>query len=369
VKSSYRLFCDRCDSEIPLDPIVWRCPACNGPLDFASAGLDPLLDRSGAGGFWDYGPWLPEMNPLRLGEPVTPTVELDWKGTKIVCKVESALPTGSFKDRGNAILTSMLRDRGVRGVVEDSSGNSAASLAAYCARAGISCDVFVPAATSPAKMRQAEALGASVHRVEGTRQDAARAARQLVDEGATYASHVWSPLFLVGTQTFTFELFDQFQGRLPDAIVMPVGAGTLFLGAYHGLVALKNAGLIKRMPRLYGVQPSGCSPIADAFARQLSSPVEFHQRATVAEGAAIARPLRGASVLRACVETGGAMVSVDDESILEAQHQLALNGILVEPTAALGLAAVDCLRSSQRLTRDELVLAALTGHGLKTLHA
>ncbi|MGX6450099.1 pyridoxal-phosphate dependent enzyme, partial [Patulibacter sp. S7RM1-6] len=216
-------------------------------------------------GVWRYAPWLPAVGaPVTLGEPTTPLVELEWDDVAVTVKLEGALPTGSFKDRGAAVLVSWLRAQGAEAVVEDSSGNAGAALAAYCARAGIRCAVYVPESAPPQKLDQLRAHGATPVLVPGPRPAATGAARRAVAEGAVYASHAWSPLYLAGTQTFAFELWEQL-GTAPDVLVLPVGGGALLLGAFHGFRALRDAGHIDRIPRLVAAQAAACAPLAAAL--------------------------------------------------------------------------------------------------------
>ena len=186
------------------------------------------------------------------------------------------------------MVASALHAHGIERAVIDSSGNAGASLAAYCARVGIACEVYAPATASPAKLAQLRAYGARVVPVEGSRQDVAAAA--LAGCGsAAYAAHGWTPWFLHGTMTFAGELHRQL-GRAPDAIVIPLGAGTLLLGIAHGFAALVRRGAVERAPRIYGVQSSACAPLAAAFERGLPASVSVVARDTAAEGIKTADP-------------------------------------------------------------------------------
>jgi threonine synthase len=340
-----RLACSRCAREADPGGWPWRCPACGAPLDF------------------DRPPPLPEL--VTLGEPQTPLVEVSVEGVDVLAKLEGALPTGSFKDRGNRVVVSALRAGGRRRASTDSSGNAGASLAGYCARAGIACDVYVPAHASPGKLAQVEAFGARVVRVAGSRSDVADAAAAAATDGAvTYVPHGWTPWFLVGAAGFADELVGQL-GRAPDAIVLPVGSGTLLLGIARGFAALERAGEVTGRPRLYGVQPSACAPLALAFERGSPEPVEVEPGETAAEGTRIARPPRGAQILAAVRESGGAVVAVGDAELWAAFEALAGQGILAEPTSALAFAALARLP----LEPQETVVVPVTATGLKATEA
>jgi len=335
--------------------------------------IDPGAALHGSG-VWRYTPWLGTVGtagsePVTLGEPETPLVKVPWGGVQIAFKLEAALPTGSFKDRGAAVLVAWLRDRGVRAVVEDSSGNAGAALAAYCARAGIACTVYVPAAASPAKLAQIRAYGARVEPAAGPRQAATEAAiAGAAASGAAYASHLWNPAFLAGTATFAYETWEQLGRRIPDVAVFPVGGGTLLLGAYRGWVALREAGLADRVPRLVGVQVAACAPLAAAFDAGREEPLPVDPTPSAAEGILTPRPPRGSQVLAAVRETAGCLLTVDDESTWAALRDLGLMGLYVEPTAAVAAAGLRVLLEDGRIAVGDEVVCALTGSGLKATH-
>lgn len=342
--------CPRCGATGDLAS-SWRCEACAGPWDLPE---------------WPSpAQWPQALEPASLGEPITPLVSLDGVFAGDVWgKLEGALPTGSFKDRGSATLVGWLRSVSIGHVVIDSSGNAGASMAAYCAAAGIRCDVFVPAAASPAKLTQVRAYGSRISTIEGSRADVTKAAIDAGRSGVTYASHMWNPYFLVGTQTFAHELTQQLEaiGRSPSTIVFPLGAGTLLLGAYRGFRALEGMGLVGRMPRLIGVQASACAPLARAFEGGEGS--EAPCGGSLAEGILIANPPRADAVLAAVRETGGAVVTVDEPGIVAAFTRLARRGVYVEPTSAAAAAGVAQLAAEGRLD-DGVIVVALTGSGLK----
>jgi threonine synthase len=314
---------------------------------------------------WSKAQWLPNLQPVSLGEPVTPLVSLHgFGGCELFGKLEGALPTGSFKDRGSAALVSWLRSVSIDHVTVDSSGNAGASMAAYCATAGIRCDVFVPAAASKAKLTQVRAYGSRLSEISGSRSDVTEAAINASGSGGVYASHMWNPYFLVGTQTFAHELTHQLAavGRSPATIIFPLGAGTLLLGAYRGFSTLMNIGLIERIPRLVGVQASVCAPLARAFADTES--LEDPCGASLAEGILIANPPRAEAVLAAINDTGGAILTVEESAIAAAFTQLARRGVYVEPTSATTVAGLTQL-TSEEPSGDGVTVVALTGSGLK----
>ena len=303
---------------------------------------------------------------VTLGEPTTPLITIPWTTGETTFKLEPSQPTGSFKDRASALLVGWLRRRGIARVAEDSSGNAGASLAAYAARAGIACDIYVPASASPGKLTQIAAYGARVIPIEGIRQAAADAAARSTDRGVVYATHLWNPLCLAGTATWAFEVWEQLDGDVPDVVVFPVGAGTLLLGATRAFEALRAAGMAQRVPRVFGVQTSACAPLARASAAGRDEAVAVDaQTGAAAEGIMLARPPRGREILRRTSGSGGGVVEVDDAQLWDALGRLAHAGVYIEPTSAVAPAGLDLLRRAGRIAPDERVVVALTGSGLK----
>jgi len=313
-------------------------------------------------GLWRYRAFLPVANDssiITLGEGWTPLLEWAIDGNPVWLKLEQLFPSGSFKDRGATVLVSAANEAGVGEVVEDSSGNAGSAIAAYCARAGIACRILAPANTLESKLAQIRAYGAELVAVPGDRQATAQAAWEQA-QTHYYASHVWNPLFLQGCKTFAYELCEQLDWRTPDAVVLPVGNGTLMLGAYLGLQDLLMAGVIEAMPRLIGVQSAGCAPLVAAWEGHAFDVAQVQP--TVAAGIAIAAPARREQILEAVAQTGGELVAVSEDEIVAALRLLAGQGLFVEPTVAATIAG---LRKVLPTLEGQTVVTALTGHGLK----
>lgn len=351
--------CSDCGATFPLDQPVWRCP-CGGLLDLplvTDRGFE--VDRA-TGSLWRYRSMFPVPGVARvtMGEGMTPLVA---EAPGVWLKLDFLMPTLSFKDRGSSVLVSHAAAMGVVRVVADSSGNAGTSVAAYAARAGLTAEVYVPAATSPKKVAQLGAYGAEVHQVAGSRQDAADAAIEAVEAGgAFYASHVYNPLFHQGTKTFAYEVWEQL-GAVPDVVVLPAGNGTLLLGAAIGFAELVAAGLAAAPPRLVAVQAARCAPVAAAFAGR---PDPGGNGETVAEGIAIAHPARAAQMLAAVRSSGGAVVTVEEAEIVSARRSLLARGIDVEPTAAAAWAGWTAWAVGEAPAGS--VVVALSGAGLKS---
>ncbi|WP_376098913.1 pyridoxal-phosphate dependent enzyme [Roseomonas sp. CCTCC AB2023176] len=321
-------------------------------------------------GLWRYRAALPfqPARPITMGEGRTPLVMRRLHGLDALLKCEWLMPTGSFKDRGATVMLSLLRDQGIGAVLEDSSGNGGAAISTYAAAGGMRARILVPESTSPAKTVQSRAAGAEIVLVPGTRQDTSdEAVRQGAmygndpSSGFFYASHNWHPFFLHGTKTLAYEIWEDLGFRAPDAVVIPTGAGSNVLGCDIGFSELLRAGRIARLPRLYAAQPANCGPIARDV---LGLPPE-PPKPTIAEGTAIARPIRPAEVAGAIRRSGGSAVLVEEAAIAEAALFLARQGIYVEPTCAQAVAALGQLSEAGAIQPGEAVVVVLTGTGLK----
>jgi threonine synthase len=362
-------YCNTCRREYPLDTREWLC-ACGGFLEIRDwPAFDPEIIDGAQTGLWRYHRLLPldaGWQPVTLGEGGTPMLPLDWAGRTFACKVEGLAPTGSFKDRGAAVLVTALRGLGIRRAVEDSSGNAGASLAAYTARAGIACEICVPNTAAGPKLAQMEAHGAEVIEIKGRREYAALAAWAAAAHGAYYASHVFNPYFLAGNETLAYELWEQLGHRAPESLILPVGNGSLLLGLYRGFGRLLAAGLVERLPRLVAVQAAACAPIYHAFHAGHLVVEPAPRDPTVASGLAIAQPARGSEILAALRDTRGTALSVSEEAILKTRDALARRGFYVEETSAVAVAALQELADISAATPGETAVVILTGHGLKT---
>jgi threonine synthase len=300
---------------------------------------------------------------VTMGEGFTPLVPLEAANPNVLVKVDYQMPTLSFKDRGAVVLIAKAKSLGAKKLVQDSSGNAGTSVAAYAARAGMSCTIFVPDSTSPKKVAQIKAHGAEVKLIPGSREDTATAAMDTANErGVFYASHVYNPLFYQGTKTYAFELWEQL-GKAPDVLILPVGNGTLLLGCYYGFSELYKAGLIDSLPRFVAVQSEQCAPLAKAFAVGEAEAKPVVNEGTLAEGIAIAAPARHKQILEAIYSTGGSIVTVPEEEIAPARATLASKGYYVEPTTAINYAAYT--HHATLFNPSETVVIPLCGAGLK----
>lgn len=346
----------------PLDVPRWcgdgQAPLLLTPLPGIGREAIRAEDRS----LWRYAAALPFApdDPITMGEGCTPLVPRVIAGASALVKCEWFAPTGSFKDRGASVMLSLLRAQGVAAVLEDSSGNGGAAVSAYAAAGGMEATIFVPDGTSPAKTVQARAAGATIRLIPGSRQDCADAA--LAEAGRIfYASHNWHPFFLHGTKTLAYELWEDLGFAAPDNVIVPCGAGSNVLGCGIGFDELLRARQIGRLPRIFAAQPAHCAPIARAF---LGLPA-VAARPTIAEGTAIAQPLRSAECRDVLARSGGSAVMLEEDEIAAATLDLARTGIYVEPTCAQAAAAFARLLAAGTIRADETTVVVLTGTGLK----
>lgn len=349
-----------------LDEPRWCGPA-GEPLNLSpGSGLRRDDIRASERSLWRYAASLrvDAQQRVTLGEGWTPLVHRAWGGRDVAFKLEYLAPTGSFKDRGTAVLMTYLHAHGVRGILEDSSGNAGASMAAYSTACGMSCRILVPADAPSGKLVQMNAMGATVVSVPGTRQDVAERA---LAEAAQYfyASHNWQPFFIEGTKTLAFELWEQCGFTVPDVVIVPLGYGSNVLGLQIGFTELLRVGEIRRMPRIFGVQASNCSPFAAALQAGVDHAVPFTPQPTMAGGIASQKPVRVAEVLAALRDTNGGLVTVSEKEIAHGLKGLFGCGFYVEPTSASAGAALSQLAARGEIDDAASVVVVLTGSGLK----
>jgi threonine synthase len=358
--------CTGCGRPYPDDLLPHRCPDCGGAYDYAGPLVyrpvpTPSPARRGIARFRATFPLSPATPLISLGEGGTPLLPVQ-VGTRVLhFKCEHLNPTGSYKDRGTAVLLSALSAAGVKEAVEDSSGNAGASFAAYAARAGLRARVFVPASASGPKRAQIESYGATLAAIDGPRSAAAEAVRREAEAGVVYASHAYLPHGMAGVATIAYELVEQL-GRVPGAVIAPVGHGGLLVGVHRGFAALHQAGLIPALPRMIGVQAQACAPVWAVYTSGGPGLSLVQEGETRAEGIRVRFPVRGDAALAAVESTGGTIVAVAEDELLRAWDLLARAGLNVEPTSAV-------VWTAALLLLDDLpdpAVALLTGSGFKS---
>ena len=391
---------------------TWREGSSGESGAWRGTGPRPTVKAQGAIediSLWRYREALPipdEADIVTLGEGMTPLIPLDAAADSgHYAKLDYLCPTGSYKDRGASVLLTHLKGLGVEEVVEDSSGNAGAAIAAYSARAGIRCTIYCPASTSKGKLAQIAAYGAELKLVEGNRMATTEAVKDAA-KNVCYASHNWHPFFLEGTKTLAFEIVEQLGGDAPAHVICPVGFGSIYLGLFIGFRALCEAGVIECVPRLLGVQAAACCPIYNAYrdmeqgegqalalrdsvrrgegqALALRNSVRCDEgqapalwnkgvvsrmrqtSPTLAEGITAELPVRGQMILDAIHYTNGAFTIVDDAEIQAGLEMLATRGIYVEPTSAVVVKGYEKFREAGIIGEGETTVSVLTGIGLK----
>lgn len=348
-----------------VDLPIWSSPEGNLlDLEFHTQfPIEKIKQRSS--NLWRYReaiPILEDANLITMHEGFTPLIPISLVGKNVWVKQEQLFSTGSYKDRGATVLISKAKELGITKVVQDSSGNAGCAIAAYAALAKMSCTIFLQNNTSPSKVAQMKSYGATINYIEGSREDVAEATLKAA-QTEYYASHSWNSFFMHGTKTFAYEVCEQLGWKVPDSIILPAGNGTLILGCYIGFMDLLKAGVIDKMPKLIAIQSAHCDPLTQAFNQQKNTYDVISSTPTLAEGIAIAKPIRGNQMLEAVIKTKGLFLSVTDEALIEAWKYCASLGFYIEPTSAATIAgAIKYIKGYE----DETIVTLFSGHGLKS---
>lgn len=369
------LECVACGKAYPLDIHHPFCPVHGWPL-LVKARRVRRIKSSASSIYERYANFLPltKFDPaLSLGEGRTPLLPLhrlaaDLGLPGLLAKNEMANPTGSFKDRGTVIAVQKAVELGLKKVGTISTGNMAGSTAAYAAKAGLKCLIFVKDGTSREKITAAAVHGASVIKVRGDYPALFKKSFAIGRKRGIYFMNSVDPFRIEGYKVTGYEIFESlgaaaFDGRRPVMIIVPVSAGGHLIGLMRSFLDLRDVGAIKRLPKLIGAQASGCAPIARAFARGASVVRRFPRPQTIAHAISNPFPPGGGLTLRLLRDCGGAMAAVTEREILRAQALLAAReGLFCDPASAVALAAMHKLNPGRG--RGVLIL---TGSGLKTI--
>jgi threonine synthase len=378
------LRCLRCGELHPKNTRLSRCPTCAGLLDpeYDYAGLLQTFDwnsfRHGQRSIWRWRTLLPledDRFQVTLGEGDTPLVHCPRLGAqlgldRLFVKNDGLNPTGSLKDRSIAVGIAKAREFGYRTVSVDSSGNKAASVAAYAARAGLSALVFCPSTASQQKLLQIKAYGAELVIVDGDRDITARVYRELLrrHDDEWYDVGGQNPFRAEGKKTYAYELAEAFGKRSPDWILQPAGGSAAVTKTWKGFKELQQFGVVDAAPRMVAVQAERCAPIVRAFEQELAEVLPVAARSSIAGGVAIPDPGDiGTLTLQVVRQSNGAAVAVTEKEILWGMRQLAEEGIFAEPTAAVTVPALARLVRAGMVKRDETVVCVVTGSGFKDM--
>jgi len=375
------LRCPKCGHEAESRRVL-QCADCRSILEIQVKidhltrsdfeGMRQSRDRS-IWRWFDFFPVEKRSSVVSLGEGDTPLIHARRLGEKIgianlYLKNDTVLPTGSLKDRSNSVGMSVAREWGVKTAAVMSTGNAAASVAAYAAAAGIESVVMVPKGTAPAKIVQARAHGATVIVVDGDfDNEVAKLYKTALKEFGWYDCLSSNPYRDEGKKSYAYEMVDQLDGRVHDWVIHPTAGGTGIYAMWKGYQELLSLSLIESAPKLVAAQSEAAAAIVAAFEKGLAEVEPVVARETVAESIQVGNPVSlGWRALAALRESRGTAVAVTDSEILEAQTLIGrLAGVFVEPAAATSVAAAKKLRQAGVVDQNDTVVCNLTGHGLK----
>jgi threonine synthase len=375
------LRCPKCASA-PVSKTVFRCPSCDGVLEvnveighLKRSDFDAMR-RNRDHTIWrwfDFFPVEEVSSIVSLGEGCTPLIHATRLGESVgvpqlYLKNDTVLPTGSLKDRSNSVGISKAKELGFTTATVMSTGNAAASVAAYSAAAGLKSVVMVPAGTAPSKIIQARAYGATVVVIDGDFDyEVAKLYKAAVKEFGWYDCLSSNPYRDEGKKSYAYEFVDQLNNRIPDWVIHPTAGGTGIYAMWKGFQEFLSLGWIDRTPKLVASQSAAAAPLVAAFERGLTDIEPVVARDTVAESIQVGNPVSlGWRALAALRESHGTAVALTDPEILEAQSLIGrLAGLFAEPAAATSVAAAKKLREEGVIRADDLVICNLTGHGLK----
>jgi len=375
------LRCPKCGWESPSNTI-FQCTSCSTILEtiieIGHLTRSHLLDirKRTDQTIWRWFEFFPIQHRLAivsLGEGYTPLLKPKLLSqelglARLYLKDDTVLPTGSLKDRSNSVGLSNARELGFKTASVISTGNAAASVAAYSAAAGLKSVVMVPKNTAPAKIAQARAYGATVILVDGDiDNEGAKLYKTAVQEFGWYDCRSSNPYRGEGKKSYAYELFDQLEDHVPNWIIHPTAGGTGLYAMWKGYNELLTLGWVHRLPKLVAAQSEAAAPIVAAFEKGISHIEPVTVKDTVAESIKVGNPVSmGWRALKAIRGSKGTAVALSDDEILEAQSLLArLAGVFAEPAGAVSLAAAKKLRNQDMIAKDDMVVCNITGNGLK----
>lgn len=375
-KISY-LECSKCGDQISPDKLQTVCPKDGGSL-FVRYDLkslrnkftrDSLKDRVPS--IWRYKEVLPGDHPITLGEGMTPLLPLRMF-PNVLIKDESRNPTASFKARGLSVGVTMARHYGLTRLVLPSAGNAASALACYCASCGVEAHIFMPKDAPIANLVECRAYGAHVTLVNGSVADCVQLVQPLKDSGAWFdISSLKEPFRLEGKKTMGYEIAEQFEWDLPDAIIFPTGGGVGLVGLWKAFEEMEELGWIGyRRPKMISVQASGCAPIVRAWNEHRPTSDPWLTPRTVAAGLRVPRPYGDYLVLPILAKSNGTAIAVNDDDILMSVPEMASgSGVFPSPEGAASLAAYKTLLRASFLKPTDRVILFCTGSGLKYVNS
>ena len=375
VEEKFRLFCHNCKSYYSAKSGVYNCPECKGRLSVEYTKNEFHIKKTSNlhRGMWKYFSRLALLDSkyiVSLGEGDTPLVKLDNKNFECYLKTESLNPTGTYKDRPASLGVSRARELGANGITVASDANTAPAVAAYSAKAGLDCIVFMPKITPRYRFLQALAYGARVLLIDGTVNDCINLANIVALEKGFHncsTAGIVNPYELEANRTIAYEIVEDL-GDAPDWIALPLGGGGLMVGMCLGFQDLVDSGEISTMPKFLPVQVDSCSPFV--LAAETNTKVKEWREIieTIAFPIAVPYPPDGNVALEYLKIAGGTALSVSDEEILEAVYDISNNyGILAEPAGAVSFTGVLKAHRNKIVKDSESCVAIISGTGLKSM--
>lgn len=366
--------CTFCAKSYPIDPYQTSCPRCHEPLLYTDSRKKKEFHfkyEHPSEILSDFLPLSSIDTDLTLGEGNTPliclrNIEKKYKLPSIFAKNETVNPTHSFKDRGTVVAVQKAKSLGFQRIGTVSTGNMAASTAAYGAKAELKTFVLVKEDTTSEKLIATGIYNPVLIKVRGDYGDLFRKSFRLGKENNIYFMNSVDPFRIEGYKATGLEIFLQFNQVIPDFIFVPVSSGGHLIGIIRAFQDLKQYGFSQKSPHFVGIQAEGCSPIASAFRKKKGKVKRIANAETIAHAISNPDPPAGNLLLRMIGERGGEILSVPDEKILEAQRLLAeLEGFFVQPASATTLAGLLAFKEQQKLKKDSSVVLILTGSGIK----
>ena len=355
------------------------CDDCFGPLDvhyeFPEITKESFNGREQT--YWRYFELLPitdKSNIVSINAGMTPLVKAEKLGKELglnnlYVKNDSVNPTFSFKDRPAGVAISKAKEFGLKSVGCASTGNLASATAAHAAKAGFPCYIFAPSDIEHAKIAQALSYGCEYISVDGTYDDANRIAAQIGDsKGVGVVNINMRSYYVEGSKTLAYEVAEQLGWKVPDQLVVPTGSGAMLNAICKGFEELESVSLIDKVSTMHMncAQPRGCSPIVDAFKKNITDVTPVENPDTVAKSLAIGDPGDGRYVLKRLKQYNGIAEETNNKEILDAILLLAkTEGIFTEPAGGVSVSVVKKMVEDGKIDKDETVVCYVTGNGLK----
>jgi threonine synthase len=366
--------CSKCGERLSPDKPQTLCPKDAGSLyvryDLAALKkhVSPEAVKNGPASMWRYAQVLPSVEPVTLGEGLTPMLR-SRRDPDVYIKDEGLNPTGSFKARGLCMAVTMAKHYGLKKLAIPSAGNAASALAAYCAAAGIEAYIFMPKDVPQANLVECRSYGAHVTLVNGLISDCGRTvAERKENEGWFDISTLKEPFRVEGKKTMGYEVAEQLDWELPDAIIYPTGGGVGMIGMWKAFEEMEALGWLnsKKRPRMVVVQAAGCAPIPKAWEEHKATSEAWTNASTLAAGLRVPKAYGDYILLDILKRSNGTAIAISDDEIMQGVLETARHdGIFAAPEGAAAIVAYRKLLERGFFERGQKVVIFNTGSGLK----